>query len=80
MNPTMCNQNPTPVAYATDLAVRAGRVKEAFRPPEDTYPPVVYPAAALAGSREPRLAKAFVDALASREAQAVLRRLGFRLP
>jgi molybdate transport system substrate-binding protein len=66
--------------YSTDVAVRAGRVKEAFRPPEDTYQPVAYPAAVLAGSREPRLARALVDALASAEAHAVLRRLGFRVP
>ena len=29
--------------YTTDAAVRADRVKEAFRPGEDTYRPVLYP-------------------------------------
>ena len=66
--------------YTTDMAVRPGRVKEAFRPAEDTYQPVVYPAAVLTGSREPKLAQSFLDALTSPEGQAVLRRLGFRLP
>jgi molybdate transport system substrate-binding protein len=64
--------------YATDAATRAGRVKEVFRPGEDTYRPVVYPAAVVAGSRHVALATAFVDLLVSREGQAVLRRLGFR--
>jgi molybdate transport system substrate-binding protein len=63
--------------YATDAATRAGAVKEVFRPAEDTYRPVVYPAAVVAGSRHPALAAAFVDLLLGAEAQRVLRRLGF---
>jgi molybdate transport system substrate-binding protein len=66
--------------YATDAATRAGRVKEVFRPSEDTYRPVVYPAAIVVGSREPTLAAAFLDVLVSREGQAVLRRRGFQPP
>ena len=66
--------------YATDVATRAGRVKEVFRPGEDTYRPVVYPAAAVAGSRHVALATAFLDLLVSREGQTVLRRLGFQPP
>ena len=64
--------------YATDAAVRAGSVKEAFRPPQDTYRPVVYPAAVVKASRQPALARAFVERLLSREGQAVLARLGFQ--
>jgi molybdate transport system substrate-binding protein len=63
--------------YATDAATRAGAVKEVFRPAEDTYRPVVYPAAVVAGSRHPALAAAFVELLLGAEAQRVLRRLGF---
>ena len=66
--------------YATDAATRAGRVKEVFRPGEDTYRPVVYPAAVVVGSRHATLATAFLDLLASREGQTVLRRLGFQPP
>jgi molybdate transport system substrate-binding protein len=66
--------------YATDAAARVGGVKEAFRPPEDTYRPIVYPAAVVAGSKQRTLARAFVDLLVSREGQAVLTRLGFRPP
>jgi molybdate transport system substrate-binding protein len=66
------------VVYVTDLGVRAGRVKEAFRPPEDTYRPIVYPAAVVATSRQRALATAFLDALTGEEGRAVLARLGFQ--
>ena len=54
--------------YTTDAAIRAGRVKEAFRPPEDTYRPVTYPAAVVAGSKQAALAQAFIDLLAAAKA------------
>src|SRR5204863_5715602 len=60
--------------YATDAAVRPGRVKEAFRPAEDTYRPVTYPVAMVRESRHKALAQAFIDALLSASGQAVLRR------
>ena len=41
--------------YTTDAAVRAARVKEAFRPGEDTYRPVLYPVAVVASSKQPAL-------------------------
>jgi molybdate transport system substrate-binding protein len=63
--------------YATDAVTRAGRVKEVFRPGEDSYRPVAYPVAVVTGSRQPALAAAFIDLLVSGEAQGVLRRLGF---
>jgi molybdate transport system substrate-binding protein len=63
--------------YTTDAATRVGKVTEAFRPAEDTYRPIVYPAAVLAASRQRLLAQSFVDFLVSREGQAVLARLGF---
>lgn len=66
--------------YTTDAALRGQAVKEAFRPAEDTYRPVVYPAAVVAGTRQPTLAQAFVELLVSREGQAVLARFGFQPP
>jgi molybdate transport system substrate-binding protein len=68
------------LVYATDLGVRAGRVKEAFRPPEDTYRPIVYPVAVVTGSRHRELAMAFVGLLTGAEGQAVLAKFGFRPP
>jgi len=64
--------------YTTDAVMRAGRVTEAFRPSEDTYRPIVYPAAVMAASRQQALARSFIEFLVSREAQTVLARLGFQ--
>jgi molybdate transport system substrate-binding protein len=66
--------------YGTDAATRAANVKEAFRPPEDTYRPVVYPAAVVATSRRRALAQSFLDLLTGRDGQATLARLGFQPP
>ena len=66
--------------YTTDVAVRSSQVVEAFRPAEDTYRPVTYPAAVIKASKQPALAKAFVDLLVSRDGQAALSRLGFQPP
>jgi molybdate transport system substrate-binding protein len=66
--------------YTTDAAARGSQVREAFRPAEDTYRPIVYPAAVVAGARQPGLARAFLEALAGRDGQAVLHRLGFQPP
>ncbi len=66
--------------YSTDAATRAATVKEAFRPPEDTYRPVVYPAAVVATSRQRALGQSFLDLLTGRDGQATLARLGFQPP
>ncbi|HEU5193074.1 MAG TPA: molybdate ABC transporter substrate-binding protein [Methylomirabilota bacterium] len=66
--------------YTTDTASRAQGVKEAFRPPEDTYRPVVYPGAVVAAAKQPALAQAYLDLLASRQGQAVLAKYGFQPP
>jgi len=44
--------------YATDAAARAGRIREAGRPPQDSHTPVTYPGAVIASSRQPALAQA----------------------
>jgi len=68
------------IVYATDAAVRGREVKEAVRPPEDTYRPVTYPAAVVKDARQPALAAAFIDLLVSRDGQQVLARFGFLPP
>jgi molybdate transport system substrate-binding protein len=64
--------------YATDAVAGGPRIKEAFRPAEDTYRPVLYPVAVVAGARHASLAQAFIDLLVSREGQAALQRRGFQ--
>jgi molybdate transport system substrate-binding protein len=66
--------------YATDAAVRPGAVREAFRPAEDTYRPVTYPAAVVKDGRHRATARAFIDLLVGADGQAELRRLGFQPP
>ena len=66
--------------YASDLVARPGRVKEAFRPGEDTYQAITYPAAVVHDARQRAVAEAFIRLLVSPEGQAVLARLGFQPP
>jgi len=66
--------------YTTDAALRRGKVREAFRPAEGTYRPIIYPAAVVTDAKQPALAQAFLDRLLSREGQAVLARFGFLPP
>jgi molybdate transport system substrate-binding protein len=68
------------LVYTTDAATRAQQVKEAFRPPEDTYRPVLYPVAVVAGAKHAAIAQAYLDLLTSREGQTVFGRLGFLPP
>jgi molybdate transport system substrate-binding protein len=62
--------------YTTDAAIRPGQVVEAFRPAEDTYRPVVYPVAVVAGSKHQPVAQAFIGLLIGRVGQSVLARFG----
>ena len=66
--------------YTTDAASRAQGVKEAFRPPEDSYRPVVYPGAVVTASRQAAIARAFLDLLSSPQGRSVLSRFGFQPP
>ena len=66
--------------YTTDAASRTQGVKEAFRPPDDSYRPVIYPGAVVAASKQATLAQAFIDLLGSAEGRAVLSRFGFQPP
>ena len=66
--------------YSTDAAMRAGRIKEAGRPPQESYAPVTYPGAIVATSRHPALAQAFLDLLLGPAGQQILARWGFQPP
>jgi molybdate transport system substrate-binding protein len=66
--------------YTTDAAARAQGVREAFRPPEDSYRPIVYPGAVVAASRHGTLAQAFLDLLSGAPGRTVLARFGFQPP
>lgn len=67
------------VVYATD-AMRSPRVTLVAMAPEEAHDPIVYPAAVVRESADPRRAREYIDFLTSRRAQAILRRHGFQLP
>ncbi|MGH8244679.1 MAG: molybdate ABC transporter substrate-binding protein, partial [Steroidobacteraceae bacterium] len=68
---------PLGIVYRTDTRVDPRvRVVGAF--PAGSYPPIVYPAAAVTGSGEH--AAGFVDFLGGSEAQAIFRQHGFTAP
>jgi molybdate transport system substrate-binding protein len=66
--------------YTTDVASRAQGVKEAFRPPDDSYRPVIYPGAVVRASKQAAIAQAFLDLLSSPQGRSVLSRFGFQPP
>lgn len=66
--------------YTTDIASRAQGVHEAFRPPEDTYRPIVYPVAIVAASKQQALGQAFIDLLVGATGRATLAKYGFQPP
>ncbi|MFI5325181.1 MAG: molybdate ABC transporter substrate-binding protein [Candidatus Rokuibacteriota bacterium] len=68
------------VVYTTDAATRTQGVKEAFRPPDDSYRPIVYPGAVVAASKQQTLGQAFLDQLGGPQGRAVLGRFGFQPP
>jgi molybdate transport system substrate-binding protein len=68
------------VVYSTDAAVRSAEVSVAAEAPESSHKPVVYPIAVMKGTRNEAAAKAFVDAVLSKEGIAILKKYGFRIP
>ncbi len=64
--------------YRTDAALMPDRVRVAAT--ASGHAPIVYPAAVVADSRQPALARAFHAFLSGAEAQAILARFGFGLP
>lgn len=64
--------------YATDAALMRDKVKIAVTVPTQT--PVTYPVAVVAGSSQPAAARAFLEFLATPQAQSVLARYGFGKP
>lgn len=69
---------PLGVVYATDAAITE-KVRVVAEFPQDSYPPIVYPAAILAG-RETAAAKSFFDFLKTPAAKAIFEKYGFKTP
>lgn len=66
---------PFGIVYATDAAI-SNKVRIVGTFPEDTHPPVVYPAAIVAG-KDTAVSKSFLNFLKTDEAKAVFKKYGF---
>ena len=69
---------PLGIVYRTDAAAEKG-VKIAGVFPADTYPPIIYPAALTASSKNPEAAK-FLDFMRSDAARPFFEKQGFSVP
>ncbi len=65
--------------YETD-ALTSKKVRVVTKIPDDTHAPIVYPAAVLKNSKNPELAKAFLDFLAGSDARVIFQEFGFAPP
>lgn len=69
---------PVGLVYATDAAITA-KVKVVAAFPQTSHPPIIYPAAVIAGRRSPATDR-FMALLRSPEAEAVFKKFGFSVP
>jgi molybdate transport system substrate-binding protein len=65
--------------YETD-ALTSQKVRLVTKVPDDAHDPILYPAAVLKNSKNPELAKAFLDFLAGSDARLVFQGFGFMPP
>ena len=68
-------ETPLGIVYATDASADP-RVKIVATFPEDTHPPIIYPAALTANSKNPRAAR-LLEFLGSRAAKPIFEKAGF---
>lgn len=66
------------IVYATDAASTDG-VKVVAEAPEGSHAPVIYPAAVMEGTNNPRAAQAFLDYLSGETARALFIAAGFEM-
>jgi molybdate transport system substrate-binding protein len=67
------------IVYATDAAVRPAETHIAVEAPDGSHKPVIYPIAAVKGTKYESAARAFIDMVLSEEGGAILKKYGFRL-
>ena len=66
------------LVYATDALTRARELKKILPAPEGSHQPVVYPVAAVKGSKNEGLARAFIAWVISSEGKRIFERYGFK--
>jgi molybdate transport system substrate-binding protein len=73
------NEVDAGLVYATDALTRAGSLKKVLSAPEGSHQPVVYPIAAVKGTKNEGPARAFISWVISAEGKRVLARYGFKI-
>jgi len=71
-------ETPLGIVYETDAAAEP-KVKIVGIFPEDTHPPIIYPIAVVAGSKNAAAAEAFIDYLKTPDGQAAFTKQGFTI-
>lgn len=64
------------IVYATDAAI-SDKVKVLMTAPDDSHKPVIYPVAMVNSSKNPEIAKDFIDFLSQDAQKAILEKYGF---
>ncbi|MBS1787884.1 MAG: molybdate ABC transporter substrate-binding protein [Acidobacteria bacterium] len=65
------------IVYASDVRARDGAVQIVARAPADSHEPIAYPIAVIRASKQPDVARAFLDAVMSDEGQRSLEKYGY---
>lgn len=74
------NEADAGIVYSTDAVVRAKEVQVITKAPVESHKPVVYPIAAVKGTKHEDTAKAFIAFLISDEGNNILQKYGFVKP
>jgi len=74
------NEADAGIVYSTDAAVRAKEVQVIMNAPDDSHQPVVYPIAAVKGTKHEDTAKGFIAFLISDQGNKILQKYGFVKP
>jgi molybdate transport system substrate-binding protein len=68
------------IYYASDARLREDSVKMVASAPAGSHKPILYPIAAVKGTRDPEMAREFIGFVRSPEGRALLIRKGFSVP
>lgn len=68
------------VVYATDAAVKSTEVALIAKAPDKSHKPVLYPVAAIKGTKNETAARTFINMVRSKEGSTILSKYGFQIP
>lgn len=67
------------VVYSTDTMVKAKDIRIVETAPNDSHRPIIYPIAAIKGTKSEALAREFISVVTAQEGQTILEKYGFKL-